>query len=184
VSESIKLLGKTVQETDGISMIPSVPAPGQIPEGTQSSPDEQPEIIVDPKHFPENATQSAVDYLAKGRTYAFPKTGPPDYPAAIPYLRKAAERGSLPASFELSWVYLQDKSALDQQEALSWLRKAADKGYPDAEFLLGILYEGEFDVLKPNLHLASRWLRRASAHGHAEARKRLAKQGFPDHRFD
>ena len=286
VSESVELLGETLSNADGIPMVPSTPSPGQIPEGTAPSPDEQPGILIDldrfngagripgkvvdvrgseirvqlegpyrprlgnrvilisrsggfittvgegqisrlesdniwatvthsgiaphsgllveievepvtptvgraqpsavqdqrtaPESLAENTTQSADDYLVKGRSYAFPKSGQPDYAAAIPYLRKAAEMGSIPASYELSWVYLQDKSLLDQKEALAWLRRAADEGYPDAEFLLGLLYEGEFDVLEPNLHLASEWLRRASAHGHAKARKRMWKLAFPD----
>jgi len=163
--------------SEEIPLLPSVPSPGQIPsalDGTEQG------ILIDPETAPTSPTANAVDYLTLGRSYAFPNKGEPNYEAAVPYLRKAAEMGSVLGAFELAWIYLQDKSVVDQKEALQWLQKAADQQHPDAEFLLGLLYEGEFDVFEPNLHLASKWLRRASAHGHPEAKKRLMNRAFPE----
>jgi hypothetical protein len=151
--------------------VQSVPPAVEKAQGSKPPP-------VTPQPPLERPATTAADYLDLGRGYAFPKSGEPDYAASVPYLRRAAEMGNIRGAFELCWVYLQDKSLLDQEEALGWLRRAAEKELPDAEFLLGLLYEGEFEVLEPNPQLAYEWLRRASSHGHATARKRLMQRAF------
>ena len=64
-----------------------------------------------------------------------------DYAAAASYYRKAAERGYLPAQYNLAYLYENGLGVKqDFGEAAAWYRKAADQGDAESQNNLGVLY--------------------------------------------
>ncbi len=58
-------------------------------------------------------------------------------------------------------------------EAAKWYRKSASQGFPDAQYSLGMMYCRGKNVSKAKIKRCIYWLRRASAQGHQNAKKKL-----------
>ena len=103
-----------------------------------------------------------------------------DEDKAVEWLNKAASQNHAQAQYNLGIYYAKfsDKEAC--RLAVKWLKEASKQDYADAQYNLAQLY------LNPN-HLASReydagrraiaLLRRAAAHGHADAKAKLKELG-------
>jgi TPR repeat protein len=66
---------------------------------------------------------------------------PRDYLVAAKYYQKAAERGYVPAQYNLAFLYENGLGVKqDYTQAAAWYRKAADQGDPEAQNNLGTLY--------------------------------------------
>jgi hypothetical protein len=66
-----------------------------------------------------------------------------NYPKAIEFWLKAANRDCAIAQYNLGLMYLENDRGVNQNylEASKWFKKAADNGDPDALYNLGIMYD-------------------------------------------
>lgn len=103
---------------------------------------------------------------------------PHSYKSAIAWFERAAREGSAEAWFELHALYsLRSCSLRDPWAARRCLERAAVLGNAEAQYRCGIAYlrgRGVEDEIT-----AAGWLMRASAAGHAEARRRLQETWPP-----
>ncbi|MDD5698694.1 MAG: CPBP family glutamic-type intramembrane protease [Victivallaceae bacterium] len=85
-----------------------------------------------------NADKVTRSFLKRGEAAQNQK----DYPEAVKYYEKAADKGDVKAMNNLGCLYFKGGNGLkkDYAEAVKWFRKAADKGEDRAVFALGVLY--------------------------------------------
>ncbi len=97
-----------------------------------------------------------------------------DYAAAAGAFLDAAQRGSVPAEYNLGRMYSQGQGVpRDDAQAIDWYRKAADQGNPGAQFNLGVMYETGEGVPRDNAAAAD-WYIKAATQGYSSAEVRLA----------
>lgn len=110
-------------------------------------------------------------WLAYAHGYAVQK----DLKQAVPWLRKAAERGCSECEWELSNLYANGRGGLpkDNAEAFKWALKAAERGHPVAEHNVGDFYYEGVGVEK-NFDQARYWLTKAAEQGFAHSQWLLA----------
>ena len=96
-----------------------------------------------------------------------------DYTRALPWFRKAAEKGYANAQYHLGLVYYYgDGVEIDYATAVQWFRKAAEQGDSDAQaYLAQCYYCG--DGVAEDYETAKMWYRKAAAQGN-ELAKALA----------
>jgi TPR repeat protein len=95
---------------------------------------------------------------------------PKDVPKGVPWLRKAAEQGSVESEWVLSNLYNSGKGGLpvDQAESFNWALKAAQRGHMIAQHNVGSDYRVGAGVEK-NLEQARYWYGRAADQGFAHS---------------
>lgn len=97
-----------------------------------------------------------------------------DHAAAIPYLRKAAERGLTEAQTQLAQCYYRGMGIeRDHRQTLAWAEPAARNGSPLAQFYLGLLHE-EGAVVELDMEQALHWYEQAAEGGEHRAMSRMA----------
>ena len=99
---------------------------------------------------------SAYELYDKGREYLHAE----DYANAIPYLRKAAEKGYSSAQVDLGWCYSTGHGVTEnREEAIKWYRKSAEQGNATAQANLGWKYVSSDD------NEAAKWFKKAADQG-------------------
>jgi len=96
-----------------------------------------------------------------------------DYPEAVAWFRKAAEKNDAAALDNLGWMYEHGLgTTADLARAARYYRASADKGHAQGQWNLGRMYAetawGHYDNTE-----AARWYRRSADAGHVEAQYRL-----------
>ncbi len=101
-------------------------------------------------------------------------------PAAARWYEKAAESGDVPSMTRLAEIYARGRGVKhDDAKSTFWYSRAAEQRDPEAEYQLAMLLlkgRGGFARNDVNDVSGMEWLRRAAAHGHAEAKKELARR--------
>jgi hypothetical protein len=91
----------------------------------------------------------------------------------VPPLRRAAERGSAGAQYQLALRYANGEGVpQDAEEAVRWYRRAAEQGLAPAQYQLGLRYTNGDGVTK-DFAEAVNWYRRAAQQGVAFAQFNL-----------
>lgn len=123
-------------------------------------------------------------WLAYSHGYGVPK----DAKRGVPYLRKAAEQGSLESQWVLSTLYEFGKAGqpVDHAESFKWALKAAQRGHMVAQHNVGTAYLYGAGV-ETNLQQARYWLGLAAEQGFAHSEWSLGEiylkgQGVPANR--
>ena len=95
---------------------------------------------------------------------------PKDVHKGIPWLRKAAEQGSVESQFVLSTVYQSGRGGTpaDPDESFKWALKAAQRGHPIAQHNVADAYLHGLGV-DINLEQARAWFQRAAEQGFAHS---------------
>ena len=90
---------------------------------------------------------------------------PQDYARAAQHYRRAAEKGHIPAQYNLAYLY-ENGLGVDKnpEEAACWYRKAAEKGDAESQVNLGVLYSAGTGVAQSDIE-AARWYARAAEQG-------------------
>src|SRR3989344_4931560 len=92
-----------------------------------------------------------------------------NYPDAILWLGKAAEKGNANAQYNLGGMYANGRGvARDDAEAVKWYRKAAEHGYAQGQNNLGAMYANGRGVARDDAE-AVKWYRKAAEQGLALA---------------
>jgi hypothetical protein len=92
---------------------------------------------------------------------------------ALPWFRRAAEKGYQDAQAELGFYYMNGGPvAVDREEGAKWFRKAAEFGHVVAQFNMGSCYGAGLGV-KRNPSLAVQWYRAAADQGCVDAQYAL-----------
>ncbi|MSU60997.1 MAG: sel1 repeat family protein [Pedosphaera sp.] len=121
----------------------------------------------------------AGDSLAEnrlGEIYAEGKQVRQDYPEAIKWYRKAADKGFAKAEYNLGVLYeIGQGVPRDEAEAARWYRKAADQGHSDSQYNLAAMY-GLGRGVKRDPKEAFKWYERAAEQGDALACYNLAER--------
>jgi TPR repeat protein len=96
--------------------------------------------VFDASRFTDQLRQAEEDYRL-GSQAADGIGGPRDYLTAAKYYQKAAEKGYVPAQYNLAFLY-ENGLGVKQDYALAaaWYRKAVEQGDPEAQNNLGTLY--------------------------------------------
>ena len=99
---------------------------------------------------------------------------PTDKPAALGWIRKAAEQGETLGQFTLG-IALRDGNGLkaNRIEAIHWLGLAAEKGQAEAEVALAILLLDSTTASEQTK--GATWLRKAAEQGFAPAQNQLGE---------
>ncbi len=97
---------------------------------------------------------------------------------AVRWLERAARQGLADAQFQLGNMYAYGLAPLPAEQdgarlAAQWYFEAARQGHAEAQYSLGILFLTGSGVL-PSPEEARKWIERAAAQGHADARRYLA----------
>jgi TPR repeat protein len=99
---------------------------------------------------------------------------PRDYATAARYYRKAAEKGHVPAQYNLAYLFENGLGVKrDCKQAAFWYRKAAEQGDAESQNNLGVLYATGQGVPRDDAE-AARWYRLASDQGDLEGMSNLA----------
>lgn len=99
---------------------------------------------------------------------------PQDYAAAARYYRKAAEKGHVPAQYNLAYLLENGLGVKrDCRQAALWYRKAAEQGDAESQNNLGVLYATGEGVPRNDAE-AARWYRLAADQGDLEGMSNLA----------
>ena len=133
----------------------------------------------------ENSVKdSSVEAYAK-RQYELGKKcyASKNYADALQWYIFAAERGVVPAQYDLALMYKNGEGTLkNESEAVKWFSKAAEKGYPDAQYELGNMYykegylvDGQSLFLLNDCQEAAKWYRLAAEQGHVEAQYMMGR---------
>src|SRR5579864_4768844 len=95
---------------------------------------------------------------------------PKDVHKGIPWLRKAAEQGSVESQFVLSTLYQSGRGGTpaDPAQSFKWALKAAEGGHPIAQHNVGDAYLHGLGV-GINLEQARTWFERAAEQGFAHS---------------
>ncbi|MBQ7856070.1 MAG: sel1 repeat family protein [Alistipes sp.] len=95
------------------------------------------------------------------------------YVDAIPYIRRAAERGYAKAQFRLGYCYAKGNGLeKDNYQAVKWYHKAAEQGHATAQYNLGLRYENGGGV-EQDYYEAVKWYRKAAEKRYAKAQSSL-----------
>jgi|SRR5205085_4170038 len=89
---------------------------------------------------------------------------------ALPILRRAAARGTVPALRAIALIYLRGEGDVPQDLAQSvrWFQAAARQGDAESMYTLGVMYQRGFAV-QANQAQAITWLQRAADAGYSRA---------------
>lgn len=106
-----------------------------------------------------------------------------DEKMAIYWWKKAAEQGNVESMFQLGSAYLFGTQTAKfvpdpDREAAIWYFQAASAGHAEAQYHLGLLFLAGKGVVE-NRQESSRWMQKAAAQGHPEAKKALPKIDAP-----
>lgn len=90
--------------------------------------------------------------------------------AALPILRRAAARGTVPALRAIALIYLRGEGDVPQDLALAvhWFQAAARQGDAESMYTLGVMYRRGYAV-EANQAEAITWLQRAADAGYTRA---------------
>jgi TPR repeat protein len=101
---------------------------------------------------------------------------PKDLAKGVPFLRKAAEQGSMRAMMELSLLYRDGEGGLPENpdEAFKWTLRAAEKGHLVAQLNVGVDYREGYGT-KPDLQQSRYWLTKSAEGGFAHAQFLLGR---------
>lgn len=108
-----------------------------------------------------------------GACFAFGEGVPKDNYKAVPWFRRAADRGHAKAQTYMGTCYSKGGGVdIDHELAAQWFRRAADQKHSPAQFALGIAYmRGE--GVRQSFEEAEVWLRRAAAQGNEYAQNMI-----------
>ncbi|BBM88728.1 hypothetical protein COTS27_00413 [Spirochaetota bacterium] len=96
-----------------------------------------------------------------------------NYTSALLWCKKAAERGSTEASYNLGWIYRNAENVeKDIQQAVFWYRKAAELGHAGAQNNLGVMYLQGNGVAQDKKQ-AAKWYEKAATQGNVVAQNNL-----------
>lgn len=97
--------------------------------------------------------------------------------AAIPWFRRAAAEGSVPAMRALGQIYLDGEGGAprNSEEALAWFFQAAQRGDGASMYVLARAFEKGIGV-EPDPQLARQWLELSARDGYRRARRALSAQ--------
>jgi TPR repeat protein len=99
----------------------------------------------------------------------------PNIPAAIKWLKRAADQGDK-RGYDGLWRIYGHKGNVDEEKILHYLLIAAQKGAANAQSFLGRCYmEGSILPVPQNYSEGVKWLRKAARSGHNIAQEELAK---------
>jgi len=99
----------------------------------------------------------------------------PNIPAAIKWLKRAADQGDKRGYDELWQIYLHEGN-VDEEKALHFLLIAAQKGCVNAQWFLGICYmQGSILPVPQNYSEGLKWLRKVARADGSRAQIELAK---------
>lgn len=120
---------------------------------------------------------NAVAQYQLGLIHYYGQGVPEDEKQAIHWWKQAAAQGSAEAMYQLGSAYLYGSQASGfvpdpDREAAIWYFQAASKGHAEAQYHLGLLFLAGKGVVE-NRQEAARWLRKAAAQKHQEAKKAL-----------
>jgi serine/threonine-protein kinase len=102
-----------------------------------------------------------------------------DLKEAMRWYRKAAEEGDVPSMAKLAAALTDGRGVKkDETEAIRWYNQAASKQNPEAEYQLAMLLLRGKGGMKQDVEAGKGWLLRASAHGHDEAKREMARRGW------
>ena len=89
---------------------------------------------------------------------------------ALPILRRAAARGSVPALRAIGLIYLRGEGDTPQDlaQAVRWFHAAARQGDAESMYVLGVMYRRGYAV-EANQAEAVTWLQRAADAGYTRA---------------
>lgn len=100
-----------------------------------------------------------------------------DYPAALAFVERAAERGSADAQFSCGYMYDHGEgTAVNMEKAFYWYEKAAQQGVGNAQFQCGRLY-GTGQGTELDMEKAIFWIKKAAGQGVKDAQKFLDRLG-------
>lgn len=90
-------------------------------------------------------------------------------------LEKLAEKKNPRAIYHLGMMYLTGSSVeRDGKRALRYFREAAELGDPLASYKMGCFYDGQYDLVEPDLYLALKYNLVAAEAGYALAQQDVA----------
>jgi TPR repeat protein len=119
----------------------------------------------------ETCTHAAEAHLRIGRQLADGDGVRKDPVAALLWLERAAEGGSVEAQFRIGVMYADGQgTARNHAQARHWLERAAKSGHINGQARLGLLLEAE-----RNYQAAAAWYAEAAQQGQPEAQYRLAR---------
>lgn len=110
-----------------------------------------------------------------GECFAFGEGVPKDNYKAVPWFRRAADRGHAKAQSYLGRCYSTGGGVdVNHELAAQWFRRAADQHNSPAQFALGVAYmRGE--GVRQSFEEAEVWIRRAAAQGNEYAKSIIAQ---------
>ena len=96
-----------------------------------------------------------------------------DYAEALKWFRKAAERNSPDAQYNLGNMFGQGNGVTkDEIEAAKWYHRAAEQGHAGAQYNLGCIYR-DGEGVKQDFAESNKWYLKAANQGHAEAQNSI-----------
>lgn len=96
-----------------------------------------------------------------------------DYAEALKWFRKAAERNSPDAQYNLGNMFGQGNGVTkDEIEAAKWYHRAAEQGHAGAQYNLGCIYR-DGEGVKQDFAESNKWFLKAANQGHAEAQNNM-----------
>ncbi|XP_072317854.1 protein sel-1 homolog 3 [Eucyclogobius newberryi] len=97
-----------------------------------------------------------------------------DIPKAVFYLKKAMDKGSIPAMNALAWYYEQYEK--NYQAAVELWERADLQGSPDAAMNLGVMYlQGNYPNKPPSQFLAHKYFLKSADRGEIKAANQVAE---------
>lgn len=113
--------------------------------------------------------------LKLGMLYYMGKGVPENEKTALTWLKRSADQGQIEAMFQLGNLYAFGEHAGQlspepDREAALWYFHAASRGHAEAQHTLGLMFLAGKGVAE-NSGEGIRWIRRAAANGHREAKR-------------
>ena len=145
----------------GLSAIFAAPAAAQGAESHQPFP-----LVADPGN--SRGSVDACDF--RPFTCALNLIERRETQTALPILRRAATRGSVPALRAIGLIYLRGEGDTPQDlaQAVRWFQAAARQGDAESMYVLGVMFRRGFAV-EANQAQAITWLQRAADAGYTRA---------------
>ena len=118
--------------------------------------------------------RAAEKHFELGEQYNYGRQGySQDYVKAAGHYRKAAQKGYVPAQYNLGAMYEKGHGVpRDYSAAVKWYQKAADQGHPTAQFNLGVMYNKGRGIQK-DYAKALMWYRKAANQADLSAENNL-----------
>ena len=148
-----------------------------IQDKVKAIPDER-ETVVWFMEEVKKVPSAVIAWTGLAECYDFGDGVPQNYPEAVTWYRKAAEKGDAEAMYNLGGLYNRGQGVpQDYQQAAQWYRQAAEKGDGDAMYNLGVFYSNGQGVAR-DYQQATQWYRQAAEKGDAGAMYNLGGAYF------